>query len=158
MNNTPKMPPEELACQNKHQKLVCMTVLMASNATTSYASQFNKKLQHTSRLSGKQWVEEILAGHQRRFYNELRVQKFVFRRLLHVHGQKTGLAGMCMSLWPNNWPPVFTMHVEGYLIAHCKSAFSIVGIQLPSVFCFILGIQYTNLISLQGVSIAYLTC
>ena len=86
---------EGLARRNKHRKLVCMTILAAANATTSYASWFNKKLQHMSRLSGKQWVEELLAGHQTRFYNELGMQKFAFRRLLCVLEQKTGLAGMC---------------------------------------------------------------
>ena len=70
-----------------------MAVLVAANATISYASRFEKTPQHTSRLSGQQWIEELIAGHDVRFYNELRMQKFVFRRLLAVLEQTGQLLG-----------------------------------------------------------------
>ena len=71
-----------------------MAVLVAANATISYASCFEKTSQHTSRLSGEQWIEELIAGHDVRFYNELRMQKFVFKRLLAVLEQTGQLLRM----------------------------------------------------------------
>ena len=70
-----------------------MTVLAAANATLSYASHFEKTPQHTSRLSGQQWIEELITGHDTRFYNELGMQKFVFRRLLIILEQTGQLFG-----------------------------------------------------------------
>ena len=64
-----------------------MVLLAATNVTLSYGSRFEKLPQHTSRLSGQQWVDELIAGHDERFYNELGMQKFVFKRLLAVLGQ-----------------------------------------------------------------------
>ena len=157
-NNTPKMPPEGLAHQNKHRKLACMTILAAANATMSYASQFNKKLQHTSRLSGRQWVEELLAGHQKRFYNELGMQKYVFRRLLHVLKQKTGLSGMRHVSVAEQLAIFLHYACRGLSNRALQERFSIVGTRLPSAFCFILGIEHSNIISPLGVSIASLTC
>jgi hypothetical protein len=46
---------------------------------------------HTSRLSGEDWVIELLQGHPRRIYHELGVNKGVFRSLLawlRTHGHK----------------------------------------------------------------------
>ncbi|KAH9019703.1 hypothetical protein EDB84DRAFT_1227572, partial [Lactarius hengduanensis] len=58
-----------------------------------YAERFNKRPVHTSMLSGEQWVQELLAGHDRRFYNELGMQKFVFRELLRTLETDAGLHG-----------------------------------------------------------------
>ncbi|KAH9022581.1 hypothetical protein EDB85DRAFT_1895207 [Lactarius pseudohatsudake] len=43
-----------------------------------YSARFDKQPVHTSVLSGQQWLDELLAGHNARFYNELGMNKFVF--------------------------------------------------------------------------------
>ena len=49
-----------------------MLILLAGEtAVSSVASRFNTVPQHTSILTGQDWVDELLAGHVTRFYNEL---------------------------------------------------------------------------------------
>ena len=81
------MDPERLTQLDRHQRIAGMVLLAATNVTLSYVSRFEKLPQHTSRLSGQQWVDKLIAGHDERFYNELSMQKFVFKRLLAVLGQ-----------------------------------------------------------------------
>ena len=68
-----------------------LTVLMAGALAAIYASRFNKTPQHTSKLTGQGWVNEILEGHDGRFYNELGLHKHVFRRLVIILGRLSGL-------------------------------------------------------------------
>ena len=86
------MDPERLTQLDRNQRIAGMVLLAATNATLSYVSCFEKLPQHTSRLSGQQWVDELIAGHDMRFYNELGMQKFVFRRLLAVLEQNGQLS------------------------------------------------------------------
>ncbi|KAH9030039.1 hypothetical protein EDB85DRAFT_1811648, partial [Lactarius pseudohatsudake] len=51
---------------------------------------FNKHPVHTSMLSGEQWIQELL---DRWFYNQLGMQKFVFRELLQTLETDAGLLG-----------------------------------------------------------------
>ncbi|KAH9008043.1 hypothetical protein EDB83DRAFT_2173921, partial [Lactarius deliciosus] len=46
-----------------------------------------------SMLSGEQWIQELLTGHDRQFYNKLGMQKFVFRELLWTLKTDAGLLG-----------------------------------------------------------------
>ncbi|KAH9021387.1 hypothetical protein EDB85DRAFT_1820819, partial [Lactarius pseudohatsudake] len=48
---------------------------------------------HTSVLSGQQWLDKLLAGHDARFHNKLGMNKFIFRRLLSVLEADAGLHG-----------------------------------------------------------------
>ena len=89
------MDPERLTQLDRNQRIAGMVLLAATNATLSYVSCFEKLPQHTSRLSGQQWVDELIAGHDVRFYNELGMQKFVFRRLLAVLEQNGQLSETC---------------------------------------------------------------
>ena len=86
------MDPERLTQLDRNQRIAGMVLLAATNATLSYVSCFEKLPQHTSRLSGQQWVDELITGHDVRFYNELGMQKFVFRRLLVVLEQNGQLS------------------------------------------------------------------
>jgi hypothetical protein len=89
------MPPERLTQLDGHQKIASMVLLSAANVILSYVSCFEKILQHTSRLSGQQWVDELIAGHDMRFYNKLGMQKFVFKRLLAVLERNGQLSETC---------------------------------------------------------------
>lgn len=47
-----------------------------------FSADFIKTAKNTSKLSGQEWVEELLDGHSKRFYNALGMNKHVFRQLL----------------------------------------------------------------------------
>jgi hypothetical protein len=66
-------------------------LLYAKEAILLYASRFDKLPQHNSRLSGQQWIDELIAGHDGRFYNELGMHKHVFWSLLSVLRENAGL-------------------------------------------------------------------
>ncbi|KAI9432591.1 hypothetical protein H4582DRAFT_1789091, partial [Lactarius indigo] len=48
---------------------------------------------NTSSLSGQQWIDELLAGHDDRFYNEFGLCKHVFRQLSSVLDRDVSLCG-----------------------------------------------------------------
>ena len=73
---------------------VILFVLAYTALVAEYALHFDKEAQHTSRLSGEHWVQELLDSHEDRIYNELGMHKNVFNRLLAVLGQDAGLHGM----------------------------------------------------------------
>ncbi|KAH9012947.1 hypothetical protein EDB83DRAFT_2233501, partial [Lactarius deliciosus] len=55
---------------------------------------FDKTPKNTSSLSGQDWIDDLLAGHDDCFYNELGVHKHVFRSLMAVLARDTDLHGM----------------------------------------------------------------
>jgi hypothetical protein len=56
-----------------------------------YASRFNRTPLHTSRLTGDQWVQELIDGHEERFYNEMGMSDAVFTQLLELLVREAGL-------------------------------------------------------------------
>jgi hypothetical protein len=56
-----------------------------------YASRFNRTPLHTSRLTGNQWVQELLDGHEERFYNEMGMSDTIFTQLLELLVREAGL-------------------------------------------------------------------
>jgi len=56
-----------------------------------YASCFTKMRLHTLRLTGDQWVQELIDGHEERFYNEMGMHETVFTRLLDLLMREAGL-------------------------------------------------------------------
>ena len=56
-----------------------------------YASRFDKTPLHTSRLTGDQWVQELVDGHEGRFYNEMEMHDIVFHQLLELLVREGGL-------------------------------------------------------------------
>jgi hypothetical protein len=56
-----------------------------------YASQFDRTPLHTSQLTGDQWVQELLHGHEERFYNEMGMSDTVFTQLLELLVREAGL-------------------------------------------------------------------
>ena len=57
----------------------------------AFSSCYNKIPIHTSRLTGQDWIDEIVTGHDGRFYNELGLNKHVFGHLIMVLERDTGL-------------------------------------------------------------------
>ena len=72
--------------------MVCSAVSI-SCAMLWYSSRFVKTPQHTSILSGQHWLDELLGGHDEHFHNEIRMQKFIFWRLLTTLETCAGLRG-----------------------------------------------------------------
>jgi hypothetical protein len=56
-----------------------------------YASHFNKMRLHTSRLTGDQWVQELIDGYEERFYNKMGMHENVFTQLLDLLMREAGL-------------------------------------------------------------------
>jgi len=56
-----------------------------------YTSRFDKVPQHTSILSGQNWIDKLKAGHDGWFHNEMGVCKHVFWALLSVLWKEVGL-------------------------------------------------------------------
>ena len=63
----------------------------AATAITYYGNNFEKNAQHTSRLSGQQWMEELLEGHHRRMKDNLGISAEGFSYLRGLLIEKVGL-------------------------------------------------------------------
>jgi hypothetical protein len=66
--------------------------------TLLYSTWFNHIPVHTSQLSGQQWVEELMDGHDRRFHNEMGLCKHIFTRLISILEKDTGIVHSCNVL------------------------------------------------------------
>lgn len=75
--------------------LMTQIIDAAGQATHIYAARFDRHAQHTSHLSGEEWVQELLQGHDNRIYNELGMNKTVFLNLLEVLRIDAGVCGSC---------------------------------------------------------------
>ena len=75
------------------EDIVACVVLAIGHTILSYGARFDKTPQHTSVLSGQLWIEELLCGHDVRFYNELGMNKFIFNRLITILEADSGLQG-----------------------------------------------------------------
>ena len=68
-----------------------LTITAASTAViAAYGSLFDKTVQHDSKLSRQEWIEELLRGHDGRFYNEMGMRKHVFWRLVKALERTVG--------------------------------------------------------------------
>jgi hypothetical protein len=61
------------------------------DATLLYSTRFDRVPVHTSRLSGQQWIDELINGHERRFHNEIGLRKHVFTRLVSILEKDAGI-------------------------------------------------------------------
>jgi hypothetical protein len=48
----------------------------------NFAACFDKRPKNNSKLTGKEWLDELLAGHPKHFYNAMGMNKHVFKNLL----------------------------------------------------------------------------
>jgi hypothetical protein len=61
---------------------ILVILLSAREAIVLYASRFEKVPQHTSILSGQEWIDELIDGHDGRFYNEFGMRsKLLYERV-----------------------------------------------------------------------------
>ncbi|KAF8240203.1 hypothetical protein L208DRAFT_1233970, partial [Tricholoma matsutake] len=53
-------------------------------AAAAFTSRhLDKEVMHTSRLTGQDWIKELLEGHAKRFHQQMGMNKLVFWKLLH---------------------------------------------------------------------------
>ncbi|KAH9987619.1 hypothetical protein BJV74DRAFT_773887 [Russula compacta] len=67
------------------------TGLAAALITLHYEPYLLKTPQHTSVLTGHPWVQELLAGHPRRFHNMMAMSRHVLLKLLRELSTFSGL-------------------------------------------------------------------
>ena len=69
-----------------------MTILVgATFALEASSRHFDKTPKNTSILTVRRWLDELLAGHPIRFYDNLGMNKHVFRALVSELGTTAGL-------------------------------------------------------------------
>lgn len=81
---------------NKQQRLAIIAaayaVHIAGLATQLYSTPlYWKQAYHTSKLTGREWVAELMNGHPDRIYTELGMRLHVFLVLVHEMRTKCGL-------------------------------------------------------------------
>lgn len=95
------MTPEELKLRIIYSGAIVMIIIITychaialeeARARRAEALRSRKRRpQHTSGLTGQQWVQELLSGHEDRIFNEFGMRKRVFRELLAVLQTRGGV-------------------------------------------------------------------
>lgn len=80
------MDPDDFCRRVTLVSAIATVILLVSarECLLLYGSRFDKVPQHTSKLSGQDWIDELIAGHDGRFYNEIGMKKRTFWALLSV--------------------------------------------------------------------------
>ena len=83
---TLKMTPDELKLRIIFAGTITMIIIITAYHAAALActARAEKCAQHTSRLSGEQWIQELLSGHEDRIFNEFRMRKSIFLKFLAV--------------------------------------------------------------------------
>ena len=76
-------PAEELVLHLVNLLAAASFLFLAASrdAILLYSTWFNRVPVHTSRLSGQQWIDKLVNGHDQRFHNELGLHKHTFNKL-----------------------------------------------------------------------------
>lgn len=78
--------------KKQKQKLALYTTILGSTAAAIYwHHNFNKNIQHNSKLSGSQWIKELLQGHTKRIRDNLGVSQEGFIYLEDLLKKKSTL-------------------------------------------------------------------
>jgi hypothetical protein len=64
--------------QQWHQSAAAVVHLVQTAIALYSASEYQSQLYHTSKLTGEEWVWELIRGHPNRIYTELGVHLYVF--------------------------------------------------------------------------------
>ena len=80
--NTTSRNLTERSKAKKKQAAVIIVIAAASLIQHHFSARYNKMPKNTSKLTGQQWLDELLAGHPQRFYDGMGMNKHVFRALL----------------------------------------------------------------------------
>ena len=70
---------------------ILLGALAGLNGVQDLIGALSKQKQHTSILSGRSWVKELLHGNENRMKNNLGMRKHVFKKLVNMLGVKAGI-------------------------------------------------------------------
>jgi hypothetical protein len=78
--------------KKRKRKVLLYTFLLGATAASIYwHNNFNKNIQHDSKLTGKQWMDELLEGHEARIRDNLGVSREGFLHLEKVLKEESTL-------------------------------------------------------------------
>jgi hypothetical protein len=80
-----------LRLANLKRKAILLAISAGAAAVHLVGSSYLRTPRNTSRLTGQAWVEELLQGHPLRFYDNMTMNRHVFRQLLQALIVKVGL-------------------------------------------------------------------
>jgi hypothetical protein len=90
----PSSSPQSLLKRRmkRNRKVLLITSILAATASAIYIkSRLLKNPQHTSKISGREWMEELIYGHHRRIRDNLGVSQEGFMYLEDLLVRKGGL-------------------------------------------------------------------
>jgi hypothetical protein len=70
------------ACKKQRTAAIIAALAAASLIQHRYSAHYDKTPKNTSKLTGQQWLNELLAGHPQHFYDAMGMNKHVFQALL----------------------------------------------------------------------------
>lgn len=108
--------------QKQRKCLALMALAVGAVALAVYPTMC-KQPENTSKLSGQDWVEELLEGHPGRFHNNMGMNKHVFLKLVDELGKRAGL-GPTRWVSPEEQLSIFLYTcVTGLSTVHLKEHF-----------------------------------
>jgi hypothetical protein len=72
----------KLKSLKKRKAAAVAAIAAAAVLYRKYSANYNKEAKNTSRMTGQAWINELFAGHPRRFYNNMGMNKHVFKQLV----------------------------------------------------------------------------
>jgi hypothetical protein len=87
------MAPTLLQRRNRRNRKIVATAAAFGTVAAAfyYTANYDKMKQHTSRISGQQWMDELLDGHPLRIKDNLGITQEGFRQLESLLIRKSGL-------------------------------------------------------------------
>ena len=76
---------------NRKRRAARLAILAGAYAVYLVGLSYNKTPRNTSKLSGADWLDELLEGHDTRFYDNMGMNRHVYCWLLEILGKKAGL-------------------------------------------------------------------
>lgn len=83
-NNLHKNTHLKASTKKKRGAALAAACAAAAIAQQKYSVHFDKLPKNTSRLSGQDWLKELLEGHPKHFYSAMGMNKHVFLALLEA--------------------------------------------------------------------------
>ena len=96
--------------QVRKQFFVLLALGAGLSAQIFMDNYYEKKLQHNSKLTGKEWVKELTEGHGKRMENNLGMARHVFKKFVTMLVDKGGI-GHRWYMTPSEQVAIFLFFV-----------------------------------------------
>ena len=111
----------------KQKRIMSLLAMVTGTIALHMYPRFVKEKEHTSKLSGQDWVEELLEGHATPFYTAMGINKHVFLALLNELQQRCGLKNTKYVSAEEQLAIFLHMCRTGLSVAHFKIRFQCSG-------------------------------